>query len=546
MSMLALLRTPLAEAPEAPLLIDAGSGGPVVVTRQAFWQRVAGLRAELADHGVAPGACVAIWLPNWSDSLVWQFAAVAAGAHVIGINTRYNVEEAQHVLNLARPAVVAVAHDFLNLDLETRLHAAFAEATAPTPSVAVISGPRRQPATAAERTAYDLGAGTWSPTAIGDADAALTDDPERLAVAFTTSGSTGRPKLAAHRVGAVAAHARACAEAGGWTADSVQIGALPLSGVFGFAPVMATIAAGGVCVLEPAFDVAAIVADMARYRVTHLVGADDIISRLFEAATLGSDDRPAALASLTHMLFADFNGRSSALAAWAEERLGLTAAGVYGSSELFALTAFWRPSDPAPERWRGGGRPVSPAIVVRAGDPETGEALPPGEAGELQFTGYNVVDDYLGDPARHATALTADGWFRSGDLGTVRPDGSFEYLCRAGDALRLKGFLVEPAEIENRLIANPAVIEAKVVGLRSAQGEMQAIAFCVLRSGSEVPQAELLGWCGEALARYKVPHALHMIDAMPVTAGVNGTKVRAATLREWAATLAQDPAARVG
>lgn len=542
MSMLDLLRAPLAERPGAPMLIDAGQGDPVIVTRQAFWQRVAGLRAELVDHGVRPGACVATWLPNWSDALVWQFAAVAAGAHVIGINTRYNVEEARHVLDLARPTVVAVAHDFLNLHLDVRLRGAFAESDAAAPSVAVIAGPRRDPPNAAACTAYDLGAGAWTPSATGAADASLMDDPDRLAAAFTTSGSTGKPKLAAHKVSAVAAHARACAEAGQWTAESVQIAALPLSGVFGYAPVMAAIAAGGVCVLEPAFDVSAIVADMARHRVTHLVGADDIISRLFEAAR----DQPDALTSLTHMLFADFNGRSSELAAWAEERLGVIAAGVYGSSEIFALTAFWRASDPAPDRWRGGGRPVSPVIVVRAGDPKTGEALPSGELGELQFRGYNVVDAYLGDPTRLATTLTTDGWFRSGDLGTVRPDGSFEYLCRAGDALRLKGFLVEPAEIENRLIAYPAVIEAKVVGLRSVEGEMQAIAFVVLQPGGQVTPAKLLAWCGEALARYKVPHALHMIEAMPVTAGTNGTKVRAVTLREWAATLAQDPATVIG
>ncbi|MGI4945211.1 MAG: AMP-binding protein, partial [Janthinobacterium lividum] len=269
--MLDLLRPPLAERPDAPLLIDAGPGQPVVVTRQAFWQRIAGLRTELADHGVGPGACIATWLPNWSDALVWQFAAVAAGAHVIGINTRYNVEEARHVLTVARPAVVAVAHDFLNLDLGTRLRAASGEKAAHVPSVAVVAGPRRPPPTAAECAAYDLGAGAWSPSATGDCDAVLTDDPESLAAAFTTSGSTGRPKLAAHKVGAIAAHARACADAGGWTAASVQIGALPLSGVFGYAPAMATIAAAGLCVLEPAFDVPAIVADMERYRVTHLV-----------------------------------------------------------------------------------------------------------------------------------------------------------------------------------------------------------------------------------------------------------------------------------
>ena len=171
--------------------------------------------------------------------------------------------------------------------------------------------------------------------------------------------------------------------------------------------------------------------------------------------------------------------------------------------------------------------------------------MPTGEAGELQFRGYNVVDGYLGDPARRDAVLTADGWFRSGDLGTVRPDGSFEYLCRAGDALRLRGFLVEPAEIENRLIEHAGVAEAKVVGLRPAEGETQAVAFAVLQGEKPPTPGELLAWCAATLARHKVPHALHVIDAMPVTTGTNGTKVRAAQLREWAVALAADPLARL-
>ena len=529
MSMIALLRGPLEAAPDAAMLVDAGVGEPITLSRAGFWRRVVALRDELVARGVEPGGCIATWLPNWSDALIWQFAAVAAGAHVIGINTRYNIEEARHVLELARPSVVAIAHGFLSLDLRARLVEA-ARGSRSVPSVAVIAGPRGAAPSVAECAGYDLGAGTWVPSG-AESEGMLADAPDRLAAAFTTSGSTGRPKLAGHRVAAVATHAVACAEAGGWTGRSVHISALPLSGVFAYAPAMATIAAGGVLVLEPAFDVAAIVADIARHRVTHLIGGDDIVGRLFET--------PDALASLERLFIADFNGRSVPLAAEAERRVGLVAAGVYGSSELFALTSFWRPEDPAPGRWMGGGRPVSPAIVVRAGDPETGVGLAAGAAGELQFRGYNVVDGYLGDPARRDTVLTADGWFRSGDLGTVRPDGSFEYLCRAGDALRLRGFLVEPAEIESRLIEHPAVAEAKVVGLRPAEGETQAIGFAVLKA--ETTPAELLAWCAATLARHKVPHALHVIEAMPVTAGVNGTKVRASTLREWAAALAADP-----
>jgi len=539
MTMIAMLRAQLAHDPDAPLAIDAGVAEPLVVSRAAFWRRVEALHAELAARGVRPGDCVATWLPNWSDTLVWQFAAVAAGAHVIGINTRYNVEEVGHVLHLARPAVVAVAHGFLTLDLARTLHGAVAAPEAPKPLIAVIAGPHRERPDADARARYDVGGGTWTPgeavAAVPMSEAPLAEAPDHLAVAFTTSGSTGRPKLAAHSVEAVARHAQACAAAGGWDTGSVTALALPLSGVFTFVPAMATIAAGGTCLLEPVFDPARLAADMERFGATHIVGGDDIIGRLFDTIR----DRPAALSRLSRLLIADFNGRTEAFAAWAETTLGTIVSGVYGSSELFALTAFWPADKPAPQRWRGGGALVSPALRVRTGDPETGAALPAGQAGELQFQGYNVVDAYLGEPSRQATVFTPDGWFQSGDLGIATGDGAFEYLCRIGDALRLKGFLVEPAEIENRLAAHPQVRETKVVGLRGADNEMRAVGFVVPHEpaqGAAAPQPdELLAWCAKTLARYKVPHAIHLIEAMPVTAGVNGTKVRAAVLREWAA-----------
>ena len=536
-SMTGLLRRNLDADPDATLLIDAGVEAPLTVTRIGFARRVAGLRAELAARGVGPGGCVAVWLPNWSDALVWQFATVSLGAHVIGVNTRYGVEEVTHVLRLARPVVVAVAHGFLKLALRDRLLPALAAAAIPPPAVAVITGPHRAPATAAELAEYDTGGGAWAPAGADGDPAGLADEPDRLAVAFTTSGSTGHPKLAAHTVAAVAGHADSSATAAGFDTESVFACVLPLSGVFSFVPAMATIAAGGTVLLEPAFEPATIVRDMARHGATHLIGADDIVGRLIEAAR----DNGAGLPRWRRLLLADFNGRSEELAEWAERTLGLSAGGVYGSSELFALTSLWTGTEPLPRRWRGGGRPVSPAIRVRAADPDTGAVLPPGEAGELQFLGPNVVDAYLGEPWRRPTVLTPDGWFRSGDLGTVAVDGSFDYLCRAGDALRLKGFLVEPAEIENRLAAHPAVELTKVVGLRLPNGETAAVAFVLPRTGMPVAQAELQAWCATDLARYKVPRSVHVISAFPVTSGVNGTKVRGATLRDWAEAFERDP-----
>jgi len=487
--------------PDSVAAIDAD----VPVTTRELLRRTLTLRADLAAAGIVPGDCVAVWLPNWSEALSWQFATASLGAHVIGVNTRYNVDEVTHVLARARPKVVALARDFHGLDLAGRLRAAV-ERSGVSPVVVPVTR------------------GT------GDVrDEPLPEPvPDALAVAFTTSGSTGAPKLAAHTASAVAGHARADAAAIGIRPGDVVLCALPLSGVFGFNTAMAALAAGATCLLEPVFDPAAVLAAMVRERVTHVVGGDDMVGRLADAW------RGADLSAWRWLGIADFQGRTRELAEWARREFGTLTSGVYGSSEVFALTTLWPQDEPVPRRWQGGGRPVSPRIEARAADPVTGQPVPDGEQGELQLRGPNVVDAYLGDTDAAARAFTDDGWFRTGDLAEIDADGGIRYVCRMGDVLRLRGFLVDPAEIEHRLAEHESVEVAKVVGIRGDDGADEAVGFVVLAPGACTDGEQLRAWCGRTLARFKVPSAIHVIDEMPTTSGTNGTKIRAAALREEA------------
>jgi fatty-acyl-CoA synthase len=511
-------------APGEVGVIDARVGP---VSWGQLWRRTLGLARELGGAGIGAGDCVAVWLPNWSDALCWQFASAALGAHVVGINTRYNVDEVAHVLGTARPALVAVAHDFHGLDLAGRLREAAGRAGV-APSVAVVTGPQRDP----HRHRSNVRSAHRAPPASEartEREPAPQRDPNRLAVAFTTSGSTGRPKLAAHAAAGVLTHALAGAEAIGLTGDDVVLCAIPLAGTFGFSTAMAALATGATLVLEPVFDADAVLDDMVRHRVSHVVAGDDMVLRLERAWR----DRPRNLSAWRWWGGADFQGRLRELAAWAAGEFGTVTTGLYGSSEIFALAAMWPPEVPAPRRWDAGGQVVTPRIEVRVADPDSGRALPDGTQGELWFRGPNVVDDYLGDPPAE-NAFTEDGWFRSGDIGVLAEPGAFTFVCRMGDALRLRGFLVDPAEIELRLAAHPGVDTAKVVGVPGPDGGTRAVGFVVPAAGATPTPDELRDWCARSLAAFKVPHAVHLIDQMPTTSGTNGTKIRASALREWA------------
>lgn len=521
-------------APRKVLFIEPLEQGHRTVTRREFLDEVDRTAETLRALGVGPGQCVAVWLPNWVSACAWQFAASAVGAHVIGVNTRYNVAEVEHILVKARPNVLAIAHDFQRLDLIGRARSAV-ESLGGTQVPVTVPIPRPGHALPQDLEEYDLGAGVRTLGATGPAQEGFRpaeDDAHRLGVAFTTSGSTGMPKLAGHAESAVLWHARAVSDRLRFRPDDVLVGALPFSGVFGYSASMAAILGGAAVLLHPVFDEHRLVADMAAFRATHYVGADDMLVRLRAAWERTRGD----LSSWRWIGIADFEGKSRALAAWTAAEFGTDTVGVYGSSELFALTAFWSPDTDEARRWGGGGHPVSADIHVRVADPLDDSPLAQGQEGELQFQGPNVVDAYLGDTGESRDAFTRDGWFRSGDLGVVSPDGGFVYVCRMGDVLRLRGFLVDPSEIERRLAEHPSVRTAKVVGIQDPSGQMQAIGFVTLTDGSPmVDSDDLRSWCTRSLARFKVPRAVHVVDEMPTTAGTNGTKIRAATLREWAA-----------
>ena len=222
------------------------------------------------------------------------------------------------------------------------------------------------------------------------------------------------------------------------------------------------------------------------------------------------------------------------------DRLGIQFSSTYGSSECYALMAFSDWSASAEQRALAGGVPTDPMIEVRIVDAETGLHLVDGEAGEIQIRGPNVLPGYLNNPEATAKAFTVDGWYRSGDLG-FQHGSRFTYLSRMGDSLRLRGYLVNPAEIEACLLQHPSVGGAQVVGVNQAGVGDVAVAYVLSghldKAENRPDEAALLSHCRIHLANYKIPVRIVLIEEFPAINGPNGIKIQKRQLRDMAKAL---------
>lgn len=494
--------------------------------------------SSFTQLGIGPGSSVALFEPNRVEWLIAAVAAARVGAAAIGLNTRFRTAELDYLLHVARVDTVLAPDRFLGVR-PAELLAGIAD----TPRVLVDGDPSGFDPRFAPIAWSDLEASTRTgaaPAPVGDRDWC----------GFTTSGTTGHPKLAVHTQADTLHHCRAVIDAFALGPDSVALVPLPLCGVFGFTSALATMLAGGTTVLHETFDPAAVADAIAEHGVTFCNGADDMI-----AAVLDQPSFDGTSTTWTTGVYADFTNTGAAVAARAEAitdgRLRLS--GVYGSSEGFALMSRWPAEAPVAERAVNGGRLVSPDLEVRCIDPTSGTVLDHHQPGEICFRGPGMIAAYLVHPdapeteAANAKAFTADGWFRTGDLGYTTEARAFVYNARLGDSLRLRGFLCDPTEIEHHLEQHRGVDLAQVVGVDRPGGQV-AVAFVRLAAGADLEPDdaadELRRHCVDGLANYKTPDRIVIVDEFPVTEGPNGIKIRKVDLRQQAESLYTDAPTR--
>ena len=485
----------------------------------------AGLRAQ----GVGSGDRVALWLPNCPAYLGLYLGCCQLGAIAVAVNTRFRAAEVGDILERSGAKVMAMwpgfrAIDFLGLlgdvdatalrHLETLIlydDGNDDPAAPPPPSVAHCKIMR-----AAELLAQAPFSGAVATPEIG-------------CNIFTTSGTTSAPKFVLHSQGSISRHARIVAEQFGYAdSNGALLQMLPLCGVFGFASMMAGLASGQPTVLTASFDARAVTDLAARYNVVNFNATDDMIEGILDAS---DQDKP--MPQVRFVGTAAFATNYAELAQRAEDR-GIPVVGLYGMSEVQALFSVQPMTLPLAERIKGGGAMAAVNAQARIRDPETGDLLPPGHAGELELKGPSLMLEYFENPTATAAAFTEDGFLRTGDLAELTEDGRFLFLQRMGDVLRLGGFLVSPAEIEAHIQRHPDIEGCQVVGVRTDKGELP-VGFVTLSANAEFDEAILRQHCLDNLARFKAPVRIFPLPDFPKTKSPNGLKIQRAALRDMAA-----------
>lgn len=493
--------------PEATAFIDRGRK----VTYAAFERMAAQAAGWLEGQGVRSGDKVAVWLVNRIEWLALLFALARIGATLVAVNTRYRAAEVDHILRRSGAKLLLLQLDFRGIDFPAIL----ADVAADLPDlerIAVIDPPAALPATLLGRPVVAF--------APGATEAPDRGEPDMPAVLFTTSGTTRGPKLVVHPQRTLSLHARRCAAAHGLDAsDARMFAAMPFCGVFGLAALLAAVAGGAPAHVVDVFEPMAAVDLMRREAITHVYASDDLYRRLLEAAP-GQIPFPAARV----LGFAAFAPGAAELARTACAR-GVPLVGLYGSSEVLALFATQSRDLPLEQRIEAGGRPASADAEVRIRD------------GEIEIRSPTNFIGYLDNPDATAEAMTADGFFRTGDVGRLREDGSFVFETRKGDAIRLGGFLVSPVEIEDVLKGIDGVTDAQVVAVEIS-GQRRSAAFIIGTADEET----VIAGARRLLAPFKVPARVWRVDDFPRTQSANGTKIQRNKLREMAEARLTNPA----
>jgi fatty-acyl-CoA synthase len=449
--------------------------------------------AGMQALGLARGDHVGILMGNDAAWIELFYGAAILGCVTVPVNTRFKAAELAYCLQQADCKALFYLPRFLNIDYAAMVAEVRPQLPKLVHAVNIDQGlPKAEPVTA-------LGLDVQP------------DDP--LLIQFT-SGTTAYPK------GVVLTHDNMLRNA--WAAGT-RFGIRPDDRYFNCRPffhvggstlsALASLVAGACLVTLPTFEAGAVLRMLEAERCTLTSGNDTIFQMLmghadFDPGKLHLRGGWAAAGPQTMRRIIDVMGAKEICAA-------------YGLSEASpnVVMSDWR--DPEALRVEGLAK-THEGMEIRI------------QEGEIQVRGWSVMKGYYNDPEQTAKAFTGDGWLRTGDLGTITADGRLRMVGRLKDVFRVGGENVAPAEVEEVLLAHPAVQTAQVVGVPDARLGEVGCAYVTLKDAQQATEAELTDWAKERCANFRVPRYLRIVESFDAIGMTASGKVQKNKLREHA------------
>lgn len=486
----------------------------------------------LLQCGVQPGEKVSLWLTNRPEWLHILFAVAKVGAVLVPINTRFRTTDLEYVLHQSdSTTLITTDHSgpvgYLDMvrevipELDTCADPQALQAKKfPELRRVMVVSPHTFPGTLRWTDVIAAGAQV-SPTQLAERQQAV--DPDATSVIMYTSGTTGFPKGVMHNHNMLRNIIDEANRMAVRNTDVILM-YLPLFHAFGLyeGPLMSVVT-GARQVLMEQFDPGEALRLIASEKATMIHGFDTHFHDLMAHPDCPNTDH----SSLRIGLLAAGLSSTEPVARQAQQRLCRTVSG-WGMTEVGVGAALGFLDDPVDDRCLASGAAL-PGYECKIIDPATGSMLPPGTPGELCCRGYGVMQGYYKKPDDTARAVDAQGWLHSGDMATMRDDGTIRFLGRYKEMLKVGGENVDPVEVEALLLQHPAVQQVKVVGVPDSRLQEVACACVVLTPGAQGEADALIAFCRGKIASFKIPRYVLYMKEYPMT---SSGKVQKFKLRE--------------
>ena len=504
-----------------------------VLSYREIGAAAAALAAWLQAQGFRKGDRIAIMMPNVMAYPATMFGCLIGGFTVVNVNPLYTVRELMHQLNDSGAEAIFVLENFAHVVAEALPHTSVKKVV--VVSAGDMLGLKGKIVNLVARyvkkvvPAYSLPQAVPFATVLSvgrnagmrPVEIALDD----IAFLQYTGGTTGVSKGATLTHLNVSANVAQCDAFLGWAIrpvpDNVMVTALPLYHIFALTCCCFFMVKIGACCLLIANprDIPGFIATLKKTRFTLMSGVNTLYNALANHPAI----REVDFSNLKFSVAGGMATQSAVAKNW-KTLTGCSIAEGYGLSETSPVVTINRPD--LAEFSGGIGYPV-PSTDVELRDAD-GNRVAPGESGELCVRGPQVMPGYWQRPDETAKVMTPDGFFRTGDIAVMMPDGMFKIVDRLKDMILVSGFNVYPNEVEEVIAQHPGVLEVAVIGVPDPQST-EAVAAYVVRKDPELTAETLRAHCRDLLTAYKVPKVIHFREALPKT---NVGKVLRRMLRE--------------